>query len=266
MSDFKDKICAIKRSIANSDHRGCERCLQLAILGALRKDNCNLIFSENGNINNNIKGWNCGYGRELGWGNLQNVRNRFIDLSLARLGKNAKNNNIKEIINLCEVKIISPKHGAWSVFYGTGTPCKNNCNCQNDCYLQKINGENVVTFFNEGQIIFDFIKMMAIRHEAYCPDAELYQILAVKKTDNVENFENCKIRLIKILEDWKKHVNVNEGSTIEIYEKNKKLAFGCQLIRPLSCRIEDLGIDSSGEYLHVLIDWQNAQNADFCLP
>lgn len=268
MSDFKNKISQIVAKIKDTSHQGNERLLQEAVLSELRAASDIFYFSTGHSLNNcssNITG----YGLELGFNLNNNGKscNRFVDIALATTS--TANNNPSSVTNLCEIKIIEPRKytfkGRWyPYFYEYGCyPAAFNFIQNNDKF------NNFVTDADEGQIIFDFIKMMACR-QMINSEAEMYQILAIKKPEDVTNdlfdFKWCKDKLISVLGEWKKHCNVKHSQPLEIYKwedfvtmnhGNQKVDITCTLTGITGCGIIDLGF--YGSYQHILIDWQPSE-------
>ncbi len=125
-----------------------------------------------------------------------------------------------------------------------------------------------ITDADEGQIIFDFIKMMACTQKIGL-EARLYQILAIRN-DKKYDFNYWKNKLIRLLEDWGEWCGVKVNATLQIYEwedfvtkehGKQEIALQCKLEGVTGCAITDLG--SSNEYQHILIDWQTAQENEY---
>lgn len=253
------------------DHNGCERELQKAILLKLRGDGKIVEFSTDHTEINNKCINKRGYGLELGctidFKNGNGEKSFFVDIALAK----HDGSNPTEIINLCEVKIIDPKEypfkGRWYkyIYKNNYTPPSFDC-LQNLYPPEKF--KNIVTDADEGQIVFDLIKMLAFC-EKLDKKSDLYQIIAVKKVKGVQDFNTLKEKIISFLDSWKIHIGANQNN-LSIYKwedfvtKNygaQTFAIQCKKPQVLNCTITDLG-EHDG-YIHVLLNWQPGNTADF---
>lgn len=261
MSDFLDKVENIKNKISESNHKGNERQLQEYVLKALRSTEDIFYFSTNKKINNCSVN-QCGYGLELGF--KINQCQRFVDISLATIEKTGGNtSNVK---NLCEIKVINPKKysfkGRWYKYFYHYECCPITFD-----FLQNLGPEDqfgkIVTDADEGQIIFDLIKMIAYKNILNNTNVEMYQIIAIKTKLQSDNFDSCKAKLMDVLTSWIKHCEINKGDNAEIYEwedfvkqdhGSQKPALVCCLPDSLRCSFVDLGC--ADYFQHILINWQ----------
>lgn len=271
MSDFRKKI----KNFTGCNHNGCERKLQEAILQILREDNEIFEFSPTHGEINQIGAFCKGYGLELGCNFKtpccrKKQQNLFVDIALARHNGKGK---IEKIVNLCEVKIIIPKNypfkGRWYKYIYNKINTPSSFDCIQD--LEKFG--KIVTDSDEGQIVFDLIKMLAFCEKiSGCSEnyPEIYQIMAVKKVGNVSSFDKLKENIISFLNQWKEHVSSNKEN-LSIYkwvdfvtEKygDQKFAIQCKKPTNLKCTISDLGDDKHG-YIHILLNWQPESDPDF---
>lgn len=268
MCDFN--VEEIKTAITSYDHNGNEMDLQCILARSLGLclANCNANCKFSPSINNFNKNQN-GAGLELGFKpqpvslppKVKDAR-RYIDLASVNWEPQKQNNEPASINWLCEVKIIKPDrysyNGKWypyiyKLMINGSKPFD---------FLAKVGDKNIATDADEGQIIFDFIKMMACRQKTQPINAPIYQIIAIKKECNIKGFDDCKKAVVEVLNSWKSHLDLTTDSTAQIYawkdfvtqERGQKVALECKLKDVTGCAITDLG--SSNEYQHILIDWQ----------
>lgn len=276
MSKFE--VDAITKAIKSCNHEGVESKLQCTIGKALyccyEYPPCEFSPNKKRSMNQNKKS----IGLEFGfWPNNKKDGGikkspRFIDLASVNWGV-ATGDEPTSINWLCEVKVIDPKRytykGRWYPYM-----------FQYQCYPPMFDfrqpadskfKNKFITDADEGQIIFDFIKMMACRldfikmmacRQKINLNARMYQILAIKNHGSYD-FNYWKNKLISLLDDWGEWCGVKVNDTLQIYEwedfvtkehGKQEIALQCKLEGVTGCAITDLG--SSNEYQHILIDWQ----------
>jgi len=242
-------------------HKGCERMLQEHLIVALRSNSNVFDFSTIHHKNNS--GINCkAYGLELGFSGLPGKNcNRYVDIALAKIINSGENPELIE--TLCEVKIIEKKDypfkGRWykHIYNDDKAPITFNC-------LQKLyKYEYLVTDADEGQLVFDFIKMMAcvqrIKPEKF---PEMYQFVAIEGSSDF-----CpEKQIVDFFIRWKEHIKVNGSlpDELQIFEwedfvnldhGSQKPALFCNIDKKMGFKIHPL--EKIDGYHHLLIEWKN---------
>lgn len=273
MSEFSpEKIsAAIKDCAHGGDETVLQCCVGMSLCCCYEKVCCEFSPKNSSTKTRKVNEKKLKIGTEFGF--FYNRKPRYIDLASVKWGAGNNKDKVNKINWLCEVKVIKPDrysyNGRWypyiyKLMINGSKPFD---------FLEKIGINNIATDADEGQIIFDFIKMMACRQTttSSSSNAPIYQIIAIKKEGNINGFDACKNAVVDVLNSWKSHLRLTTDSTAQIYawkdfvtqERCQKFALQCVLEDVAGCVITDRG--SSNEYQHILIDWQPATgtNMDF---